>query len=122
MPTTNRRRFVRVKFTRAIRLTQGQHLWHCTLVDISLKGALLLLPDDSQPLADEPMSLDLRLDDQTHITLTARLAHQAGRQLGLHCCEIDVDSMAHLRQLISLNTGDADAAERELRQLVSDLP
>lgn len=122
MPTTNRRRFVRVRFTRAVRLTQGERLWHCTLIDISLKGALLLLPDDSQPAPDLPLKLDLRLDDETHITLTARQAHQEGRQLGLHCCEIDVESMAHLRRLISLNTGDADAAERELRQLVSDPP
>lgn len=122
MPSTNRRRFVRVKFPRSVRLTQGERLWHCTLIDISLKGALLRLPDDSQPATDEPLNLDLRLDDQTHITLTARQAHQDGSQLGLHCCEIDVDSMAHLRRLISLNAGDADAAERELRQLVSDSP
>lgn len=116
---TNRRRFVRVEFTRTVRLTQGEQVWHCALLDISLKGALLKLPEEQGPDAGKPLTLDLRLDDSTHITLQTEIAHQAGRQLGLQCYEIDVESMAHLRRLISLNTGDASAAERELRQLIA---
>lgn len=119
MTSTNRRRFVRVDFKRSVRLTQGSNSWHCSLIDISLKGALIKLPQEATPSSDEVFTLELRLDEQTHIRLIGQQSHLSDQLLGLEICEIDVESMGHLRQLISLNTGDAAAAERELRQLVT---
>jgi hypothetical protein len=41
--------------------------------------------------------------------------------VGFHFTEIDADSMAHLRRLLELNTGDAGEIERELERMVEDM-
>jgi hypothetical protein len=112
-----RRQFARVAFDGAVELSQGQSRWRCTLVDISLKGALINLPAHCQldPLA--PFELTLALADDTRIRMTASLSHTEAQQIGVACTQIDVDSVSHLRRLIELNTGDPVAAERELHRL-----
>lgn len=112
-----RRRFVRIAFQEPVTLTQQDSHWPCELIDISLKGALLQPPADCTPAADAPLTLTLALDDKQAIHMIGSLVHQQDNQLGLYCERIDIDSMAHLRKLIELNTGDPAAAEREFKLL-----
>lgn len=112
----DRRRFMRVPFDTTITLHQGHHHWQCELVDLSLRGALLLAPEGCKP-TDAPLTLSLSLGKEAQISMCMSLAHQQGQQLGLTCEQIDVDSIAHLRRLIELNSGDPAAAERELKLL-----
>ncbi|MDN3637392.1 PilZ domain-containing protein [Simiduia curdlanivorans] len=112
-----RRRFVRVSFQEPVLLSQNGNTWSCELIDISLKGALLQPPVDCTPIADDALTLTLALDDNNAIQMIGSLVHQQDEQLGLYCERIDIDSMAHLRKLIELNTGDPSAAEREFKRL-----
>lgn len=107
---------MRVPFDTHITLHQGHQHWQCELVDLSLKGALLQVPEGCKPL-DAPMTLALTLGKEVQISMCVSLSHQQGQQLGLSCEQIDVDSIAHLRRLIELNSGDPAAAERELKLL-----
>ena len=50
--------------------------------------------------------------------MTVELVQQSLEQLRFSCHSIDIDSISHLRRLIELNIGDADACERELYELV----
>jgi hypothetical protein len=45
------------------------------------------------------------------------IAHHENEELGLHCKDIDIDSITHLRRLIELNLGNPALLERELSAL-----
>lgn len=113
----DRRHFARVAFSGGVELLQNNRRWQCELVDISLKGALINLPDNCTLNAREPFELTLQLDKDTTIDMTVGWSHGDGRQIGVVCQQIDVLSVGHLRRLIELNTGDPVAAERELHKL-----
>lgn len=115
---SERRKFSRVLFDAKVYLVQGERHWHTQLADISLKGALV-----PEPLAEGfdpalPLQLNVELADNTLITMQVQVAHQQRQQLGLVCTSIDIDSVCHLRRLLELNLGDAQAAERELSELI----
>lgn len=118
MNSPERRRFQRLPFNVRVELSQTGLHWHAQLLDISLKGLLIQgqLPDDFDALA--PILVRVDLSDQAYIAMSAAVAHQSGGTTGLSCLRIDLDSMSHLRRLIELNLGDAEAAERELTELI----
>lgn len=119
--THERRRFSRIDFDARVELVQDAKNWQAQLLDISLKGLLLakLGPFHLQPTL--PVSVKIILSDQTSIAMSANVVHQTLEQLHLACSSIDLESMSHLRRLIELNIGDANAAERELSELIGEL-
>ncbi|MCX8018285.1 MAG: PilZ domain-containing protein, partial [Rhodocyclaceae bacterium] len=68
----------------------------------------------------EHCQLRLPLGPEATISMSATIAHLAGRHVGLHCDSIDLDSVTHLRRLVELNAGDASLLERELAALVHE--
>lgn len=116
---SERRKFSRVLFDAHVELAQYDYQWHATLLDISLKGLLLqgTLPDTIA--ADKSILVKILLADNTSIAMSVTVAHQHDNQVGLACTAIDIDSVCHLRRLIELNLGSAQAAERELSVLIS---
>jgi hypothetical protein len=50
--------------------------------------------------------------------MNTRVAHLENTHVGLRCESIDLDSMAHLRRLLELNSGDPELVERELSALI----
>ena len=115
---TDRRQFSRVLFDAAAQLAVGDRRTDAKLLDISLKGALVRLPPDTQwPDADDTR-LTVRLDDEGHsIIMHGRVAHREDDRLGFLCQHIDMDSITHLRRLVELNLGDPALLERELEAL-----
>jgi hypothetical protein len=116
--TNERRRFSRVDFEAEVELEQGDYRCTAELIDISLKGLLLHLPQEHRFDEQQPVDACVHLSDQTPISMSTRIAHQSQQQLGLMCELIDLDSIGHLRRLIELNLGDPKAAERELAELI----
>ena len=60
------------------------------------------------------LTLEIPLAEGTAIRMDGVVAHIADQRVGLHCQNIDVDSITHLRRLIQLNLGDAELCDREL--------
>ncbi|MDR1351163.1 MAG: PilZ domain-containing protein [Zoogloeaceae bacterium] len=125
---SNRRRFARIHFSTPASLTfplQGaEQECPVEVLDFSLKGALIktATPVDLAPGASCTLALDLNDigDDETlegGIYMRAEIAHVSGRDIGLACVEIDLDSITHLRRLIELNLGDETLLSRELEHL-----
>ena len=95
---------------------------HCQVIDISLKGALLLLPPGSSAQVGMPCLVKLPLGDGTGdivIAMAGELAHVEGDHAGVLCRSIDIESITHLRRLIEVNLGDPAASERELKALIA---
>ncbi|PKO56632.1 MAG: hypothetical protein CVU28_02225 [Betaproteobacteria bacterium HGW-Betaproteobacteria-21] len=122
MYTEQRRHYSRIRFHGTARLLVADRQLPCTVLDLSLKGALIKLEEDLPDLAaDEPCLLEISLqDDAIIVRMEANLAHRSGHHAGLVCREIDLDSITHLRRLLELNLGDAELLNREFSALISD--
>lgn len=129
MPTATptheqRRRFVRIFFNAAARITLNGQSQPCAVGDLSLKGALLHLAGAAPVAPGTNCSFELQLDsDDTCIRMEGSVAHceaEADRQrLGFRCTAIDLDSATHLRRLVELNLGSDDLLQREFSALVT---
>jgi hypothetical protein len=121
--STDRRLFARVAFTAGAELITTQAHLHCQVVDISLKGALLQLPDGATPQVGAPCLVKLLLGDPAQegvvIAMAGELAHVDKGHAGVLCRSIDLESITHLRRLIEVNLGDPTASERELKALIA---
>ena len=119
MPTTSheRRRFWRANFHAGAKLLTDLAEYKVQIEDLSLKGALVTLPQAAEVGTQENCRLQLTLADDVSITLWGRIAHVDGVQVGIRCESMDLDSVTHLRRLVELNTGDTSLLERELHLL-----
>ncbi len=96
---------------------EGRH-FRTQLIDISLKGALVDRPADFEAETDHAVHLDVNLGaPDAVISMDCEIAYLTADRVGLRCVTIDLDSIAHLRRLIELNSGDLKLVERELSLL-----
>jgi PilZ domain len=87
---------------------------------VSLRGALVRVPDAFAWAEGEPCTLFIRLDHGANtIRMTGAIAHRDTASVGVACHEMDLDSVAHLRRLIEVNLGDDRLLHREFGALVS---
>jgi len=109
------RRFRRISFATEVTLKNGQDIWTAELLDVALKGAMVktkaALPFDVGTkctlcisLPGTPISLEFQAD----------LVHCEGHHYGFKFISEDLETLTHLRKLIELNTGDAEATRSEL--------
>ncbi|MBI4997534.1 MAG: PilZ domain-containing protein [Rhodocyclales bacterium] len=115
----DRRRFWRAAFQADVWLLHESGDIPAELIDISLRGALIKVPLHWVGRIDDPCRLELTLADDAVIAMDAVVTHIEAEQVGLHCENIDLDSITHLRRLVLLNAGDADLLDRELAALRS---
>lgn len=116
--STERRQFWRSDFDAPALITVSGRSYGVRLLDVSLKGALIE-PDDSwNARTGQPCHLRLELAPGALIVMDVTVAHVDGRQIGLHCDRIDLDSMTHLRHLVEFNSGDPSVLERDLTHLI----
>ncbi|MBE0365408.1 hypothetical protein PULV_a2195 [Pseudoalteromonas ulvae UL12] len=115
----DRRRFTRIIFSTPAFLSNMGIIWSCTLIDLSLKGALVDKPDNWRDGEVKNVLLTFTLaDTDIEITMNMNVSHEAQHHLGLQCEQIDIDSATHLKRLIALNVGDDSLLDRDLENLV----
>ena len=115
-----RRVFTRIPFAANVELDLHPDKHACSLVDISLKGALVEQPQHWNAVMGAPCSLSIELaEDGTAIHMTGEVAHREQGRLGIRCTEIDLESMTNLRRLVELNLGNEADLNREIHAMVS---
>lgn len=115
-----RRHFSRIAFDGIAHLVTVDARVPVRVLDLSLKGALLRLPEVGAVEDGALCLLDLPLAPHDgRVTLAAQVAHVQGERVGLQTLGIDVDSITHLRRIVELNLGDPALAERDLKALVA---
>lgn len=117
---TERRRYTRIGFDANVTLVQGNEEYDAHIVDLSLNGILVETPANYQIDTQQPAVISMVLADDTEIRMHVTLVHNNAELLGFHCDSIDLDSIGHLRRLIELNINQPHAAERVLKELVSE--
>ncbi len=119
-PSSERRHFWRAVFHSPVRLITHGGNAYARLLDISLKGALLETTEAWHGKPGEECQLRLDLAPGAAITMLTRVLHVEGKNVGLTCESIDIDSITHLRRLVELNAGDPAILDRELANLVRE--
>jgi hypothetical protein len=118
MNTVQRRRYSRISFRGEASLQSGNCQRACEVLDLSLRGALVIA-DFPDLAAGIPCLLELRLGSETCVRMDGHVAHCRGTQIGIVCDGTDLDSISHLRRLLSLNLGDASLLEREFSTMLA---
>ena len=119
--TAERRRYSRIAVRSPGRLVFIDCSFAIVVLDLSLHGALIHLPANTLVENDALCMLQVRLNrGKDQISMECSVAHTQGRQAGLVCRTIDLDSATHLRRLVELNSGDPALLERELSKLVAE--
>ena len=127
---TERRQFSRVAFNAEAELITTEQQLQAQVLDLSLKGALLRLPDGAKSDCGAPCLLKVSLGGNggsggsgasggTIIAMAGEITHVEGDLVGVLCRSIDIESITHLRRLIEMNLGDAALLERDLKALIS---
>jgi hypothetical protein len=118
----DRRRFSRIVFHRPADLATRAGQASCSARRLA-QGALVEAPVGFEAPVGLACTLTIRLDGaEAVIRMDGEIAHRQGRQVGVRCTEIDLESIAHLRRLVELNVGDDELLHRELSALVSTRP
>lgn len=116
----NRRNFSRVQFTSPVFIISGDIRVESSLMDISLKGALVSLDQVNGLVVGDEVELEFHLNDtEIVLNITAKIVYSNDSNLGLKFDNIDLEGMIHLRRLVELNIGDPDQIQKELFFLVS---
>ncbi|MTI64292.1 PilZ domain-containing protein [Methylophaga sp.] len=119
--TQERRRFSRIPFDAVahINTDDGDEFLNCTVLDVSLKGLLIVKPGQWQSRLGQACVVDLLLEQgQVVIEMHATVAHIDEGTIGFESHEIDLDSITHLKRLMELNLGDEGLLHRELSALI----
>ena len=110
----DKRHYHRVPFKCHSQVTVVDRCYPCELLDISLRGVLLEL-DPAEPIGLGSLcNIDIALAScDIHLQFDAKLVHREESHYGFTIESLDLESMAHLRRLLELNYGDADAINQE---------
>lgn len=114
-----RRRFWRANFHSAANLLTDHNDCAVQIEDLSLKGALITLPEAARVIPNENCRLQIQLSDDVTIMLWGRAAHVSGQQVGIKCESMDIDSITHLRRLVALNAENPALLEEEISFLIT---
>ena len=115
-----RRHFVRVSFDAPALLTTSTDAFSVHVLDLSLKGALIMAPAEAALKAGMLCQITIPLAETgNHIAMSTEVAHVQGLHIGLLCRGIDLDSVTHLRRLIELQLGAPALLERDLGELTT---
>lgn len=115
MSDQERRQFTRFPFDGQITFEHEGKAFKADLIDISLKGALIEL--EELWAAGKVDNLDFSVFIHEHsieIKFSGSIVHVEGKQVGISCEHIDIDSASHLKRLVELNLGDSLLLAREL--------
>ncbi len=113
-----KRNFTRIRLEGDALLETEEAIFLSQLLDISLKGALIVRPANCNFTPPKPCTLRLQLlDSEVVIEMSGHIAHLHDEMIGICCDQIDLDSITHLRRIVELNLGDSSLLERELAEL-----
>ncbi|MGR3301975.1 MAG: PilZ domain-containing protein [Candidatus Scalindua sp.] len=116
-----KRYFSRINFTARTQIEFNDNVYEGELLDLSLKGALLGLKDQVPLKLNDRCVIKISLhSSDIKLVFDAELTHIHKNNLGFKFLGEDVETMTHLRNLLSLNVGDYDKITDELDFLLKE--
>lgn len=117
----NKRRFTRVDFVGDASLETAGERFPARVLNLSLKGVLLEVPDLAEREPGRAGTIRFRLGGSAiELRFHGVLVHHEGALLGYQFDAVDQESMIHLRTLLEYNLGDAELIRAEVYRLAGD--
>ncbi|HEY9035151.1 MAG TPA: PilZ domain-containing protein [Pseudomonadales bacterium] len=113
----DQRQHHRINYDTPAIISQGNREWATLVIDLSVRGLLIWLPDDWDADPEQPFTATIPLGGDAIIRMALKLVRASSDRAGFLCESIDDASIAHLKQLLEWNLGDASLVERELSAL-----
>ena len=99
----NRRHFTRIPMDCQVMLACGAQQWKSKLIDISLKGALLAIPEDFSECPECSCRLMFSLNEtDVSIMMVGHIVYHKDKHLGFRCDRITLNSITHLKRMVEL--------------------
>ena len=115
---SEQRHFHRIKFDVKIKIEINGSVSETSLVDISLKGALVDCPSGFTPESGDHCRVTVHLSNSDVVfSFSGEVVHVNDGLIGIKITLIDIDSMIHLRRLVTLNSENAEQVRNELHAL-----
>lgn len=116
----NKRQFERVHFLQRVQVeTEDGNTVESLCLDISMRGALLVLPESGDWSLEQRLIVHLILSETQQIIMEGYVAHIDGDVLGYAIDSMDLESMTNLRRLLQQNLGEK-AVNREFSELLKE--
>ena len=109
-----KRLFRRIPFQAGVRISRWLKKEGYELVDISLKGMLVHSTDPSGLTIGDCVKAEINPSASLTLSFKAELVHRHENFLGFKFTDVDIETIAHLRRLFELNTGEAEKTLEEL--------
>ena len=104
-----KRRFPRAPFDGEAHLQANGSTMPVELMDISLRGALLSLPEGIALSRGDDGELTLLMEDsELRIPLPVTVRRTQGQLAGVEFGKVEVEAMQHLRRLLELHLGEGE--------------
>ncbi len=108
-----KRKFSRVEFKKEAEILIDGNKFQGEIINLSLKGAYLKTAKQLQLGNPVEMVIHLAGDSDFDIDLKGKVVRLTSDGVGIMFDRIDLDSFAHLRNIIAYNFGDDDAVMEE---------
>jgi len=116
-----RRNFQRVAFATHAEIKCNGKKYTGELLDISLKGALVLGKGDIPLGQGSRCQLSIHLlDSEVTLLFEADIVHCRDNRFGFKFISEDTETATHLRRLLELNIGSSDVIDREVAFWLKD--
>jgi c-di-GMP-binding flagellar brake protein YcgR len=107
----DRRLFSRARCSETANLRQGDHVWTCVLIDISLNGVLFNAPEGLSPRSGDQFRLEIPVAAaDAVIRADAVVVHVNAGRVGCRFADVDAGSIDQLRDMV-LSLFDLDGEQ-----------
>lgn len=115
-----KRKFSRVEFKKEAEILINGKKYQGEIVNLSLKGAYIKTAHQLQMGNSVEVLIRLAGDGDFDIDLKGKVVRSTNDGVGIMFDQIDLDSFAHLRNIIAYNFGDDDAIMDEFLNFITD--
>jgi len=115
--TTNQRHFTRISLHAPALLSTLDEEWKTRLIDLSLTGALVELPDGWVGRTGTHYSLRVQLANHSYFSTEVVIRQADGDRLGMAFADLDDHGRDVIRWLMEINLGDTALLKHELSDL-----
>jgi hypothetical protein len=110
--TDERRKRTRVPVQFEVIIVLGETEHHVETINLSLTGVLCVTNPHFQKNA--PCNIRIKLNEEVKIDLEGKVLRVGEDETAISFTSMDEESFFHLKRIMELNAGDADAIDREI--------
>ena len=119
-----RRLFTRIPFEADYYLHDASsgESWSGAVLDISLKGALVLCPHQFTASVDDEFVLELEVKDKDlKVVMLASIAHTSDGFIGFRCHHIETENELILRKILETDLERPEFANRDITEMLNNI-